>query len=253
MFLRRFRESNFVKFIFYVSSITFATQLSSPYFSVYMIRDLHFGYLEYTYVHLASMVSGLFAFPVWGRHADLVGNAKILKITSFVIPVIPILWIFNKYPLYLVLVETFSGIIWGGFNLCTTNFIYDAVSPDKRVRCLSYFNLINGTAAFAGASLGGLLADKLPPANGSALLSLFLLSGVLRFFADFILSRHFREVREETHPASSVQLFFSVLGIRPMIGRISEWNTLPSEEQERLGRIRSRPRAEEPVSVQSDF
>ena len=247
MFLRRFRESNFVKFIFYVSSITFATQLASPYFSVYMLRDLHFNYVAYTAVQLASIVSGLFAFPVWGRHADKVGNARILKLTSFIIPVFPILWTFWKSPIYLICVETFSGIIWGGFNLCSANFIYDAVSPDKRVRCLSYFNLINGTAAFAGASLGGVLADKLPKFNGSPLLTLFVMSGALRFLADFILSRHFREVREETEHMSSVQLFFSVLGVQPMIGRVTDWSALPSEEQRRLGRIRSHPRVTDPA------
>jgi MFS family permease len=46
MFLRRFKESNFVKFVFYVASITFATTLAAPYFSVYMLRDLHFSYLK---------------------------------------------------------------------------------------------------------------------------------------------------------------------------------------------------------------
>ena len=220
MFLRRFRESNFVKYVLFISSMTFAVHLASPYFSVYMLKNLKFNYLYYMSVHLSAVVMGLIAFPIWGKHADVVGNAKILKIASFLIPLIPILWIFSKNPFYLMGVEMFSGFVWGGFNLCTANYIYDAVSPAKRVRCLGYFNLINGIALCLGASLGGFLAERLPPLWGYRLLSLFLLSGVIRFAAHFFLSKKFKEVRVSVKHISSSDLFFSVAGIRP----ISELN-----------------------------
>jgi MFS family permease len=218
MFIRRFRESNFVKFVLYVSSMTFATFVASPYFSVYMLRDLGFNYVNYMLVHLAAVVTSLLSFPIWGRHADVVGNAKILKITSLLIPLIPLCWLLSRNPYYLMLAECFSGFVWGGFNLCTSNFIYDAVSPEKRVRCLGYFNMINGAAVFLGTSLGGFLGDRLAPFLGFPLLSLFLLSAALRFFAHFFLSRGFHEVRQSAQRVSSSELFFSVIGVRPMSG-----------------------------------
>lgn len=218
MFLRRFRESNFVKFIFYVSAITFATQLASPYLSVYMLEGLEFSYLEYMTVHLSSILMGFIAFPLWGKHADVIGNARILKITSMFIPLIPLFWIFARNVYLLAAAEMVSGFIWGGFNLCAINFIYDAVSPDKRVRCLSYFNLINGAAIFAGASLGGFLAERLPPFFGQSFYTLFLISAAVRFAADFFLSPKFREVRADAPHVSVFDLFFSVVGLRPIIG-----------------------------------
>jgi MFS family permease len=229
MFLRRFKESNFVKYVLYVSSITFATHVASPYFSVYMLRDLEMSYLGYMAVHFASVITGLIAFPIWGKHADLVGNARILKVTSLLVPTIPLLWTFSKNLGYIVGVELFAGFVWGGFNLCATNFIYDAVSPEKRVRCLGYFNLINGVAIFTGASLGGFLAERLPPVFGFSMLTLFLLSGLLRLLAHFFLSRRFREVREEAQKVSSSQLFFSVIGVRPLEGLNRNWSIFPSE------------------------
>ena len=229
MFLRRFRESNFVKFVLYVAGISFATHMAAPYFSVYMLRDLHFNYLAYAAVQFASVTASLVAFPIWGRHADVVGNAKILKVTSVLIPGIPLLWLLSRNPIVLVLIETFSGLIWGGFNLCAANFIYDAVSPGKRVRCLGYFNFINGLAISCGSFLGGFLADKLPPTAGYRLLTLFLLSGLLRWIAHLFLSANFSEVRQETrHKISSLQLFFSVVGMRPLAGMDHEWNLFPS-------------------------
>ncbi|MCM8794877.1 MAG: MFS transporter [Candidatus Omnitrophica bacterium] len=216
MFLRRFRESNFVKFTFYVAGIVFTTFLSAPYFSVYMLRDLQFDYLTYIAMHLASVLMGLMAVPVWGRHADLVGNAHVLKITGLFVPIIPVLWLVSRNPVYLFLIEFFSGFIWAGFNLCATNFVYDAVTPAKRVRCLGYFNLINGMAVFGGSIIGGFLADRLPPIRGFPILSLFVISGLGRALVRLTLGPSFREVRESHRKVSSVRLFFSVVGIRPL-------------------------------------
>lgn len=236
MFLRRFRESNFVKFVFYVAAVTFATNLAAPYFSVYMLNTLKFNYLVYTAINFASVLTGLITFPIWGRHADSVGNAKVLKTTGLLTPIVPLLWMFTTNPYSLIAIELFSGLVWGGFNLCVTNFIYDAVTPSKRVRCLGYFNLINGVAIFAGAALGGWMSGRLPPLVGSSLVTLFLISAVARLLAVFILGPHFREVREGTRAVSSVQLFFSVVGIRPLIGPTHEFEPLTSKEDASFAR-----------------
>ena len=226
MFLRRFKESNFVKFVFYVASITFATMLAAPYFSVYMLRDLHFSYLTYILVHMGSIVASLVSFPIWGKHADRIGNAKVLKTTSLLIPLIPVLWLFSTNLVYLFMIEVFSGFVWGGFNLCSLNFIYDAVSPGKRTRCLGYFGFINGVATFVGAGLGGYLAERLPTLNGSRILTLFVISAALRLLSHFLLSRHFHEVRTSTQKISNVELFFSVVGIRPFLEKGRNWSLL---------------------------
>ena len=222
MFLRRFKESNFVKFVFYVSGITFATLLSAPYFSVYMLRDLHFNYLTYIAIHLAPVAMGLLSVSIWGRHADVVGNAQVLKTTGFLVPFIPLLWLISKKPVYLFTIELFSGLVWAGFNLCATNFVFDAVTPAKRVRCLGYFNLINGMAIFAGGILGGFLADRLPPTCGFSILTLFVISAALRMLSWFSLGPHFREVRESHRRISSTRLFFSVVGIKPLLAGSDE-------------------------------
>ncbi|MFA5390352.1 MAG: MFS transporter [Candidatus Omnitrophota bacterium] len=226
MFLRRFTESNFVKFVFYVASITFATTLAAPYFSVYMLRDLHFSYLIYMFIHMGAVVASLVSFPIWGRHADRIGNAKVLKATSLLIPLIPVLWLFSSNIVYLFVIEIFAGFVWGGFNLCSLNFIYDAVSPGKRMRCLGYFGFINGAATFMGAGLGGYLAERLPTLNGSRILTLFVISAALRFLSHFLLSRHFHEVRPAAQKISSVELFFSVVGIRPLLEKGRDWSIL---------------------------
>lgn len=227
MFLKRFRESNFVKYVLYVAAVAFAANISSPYVSVYILQDLHYDYFRYMIIHLSAVIAGLIAFPIWGRHADLVGNAKILKITSFLIPVIPFLWIVSNNFYYLIAAQIFSGFVWGGFNLCTVNFIFDAVTPEKRVRCLGYFTLINGIGIFAGTYFGGWVVEYLVPFKGSAFLTLFMISGVLRFASHFLLSSGFKEVRESTEKVSSMKLFFSVVGIETILPAEAESSFQP--------------------------
>lgn len=216
---RRLRNSNTARFVAYVASITFAAQLSAAYLSVHMLRDLHFDYLRYTIVQLASAAAGFATFPVWGRHADLVGNARVMKLNSFLLPLIPVLWCATERFWGLALVEVFGGFVWAGFNLCTTNFLYESVPAAKRVRALGYFNLVNGAALFLGGTLGGWLAEKLPAVGGYRLHTLFLLAAACRLAADVILSKRFGEVRSSHLPVSSSKLFFSVVGLRPLTGQ----------------------------------
>jgi MFS family permease len=168
-------------------------------------------------VQVCSSLAALTALPLWGRHADLVGNVRVLRLSSFLASLNPVFWLFSQNPAYLMLVQIFSGFVWSGVTLSAGNFIYDAVTPQKRVRCIAYFNVINGAALFIGASLGGYFASRLPPLFGHRLLALFALSCGCRLAFYLLLSRSFREVRA-AHEVSIQELFFSVVGIRPLVG-----------------------------------
>jgi MFS family permease len=217
MFLRRFRESNFLKFVVFSGCLTFATYLAAPFFAVFMLRELQLSYLNYMALQVGSSLAALIALPLWGKHADLVGNVRVLRLSSFLASLIPMFWLLSHNPAYLMLVNLFAGFSWSGVTLSAGNFIYDAVTPQKRVRCIAYFNVINGLALFLGSSLGGFFASRLPPLFGHRLLGLFALSCFCRLFFYLLLSRSFREVRA-AHEVSIQELFFSVVGIRPLVG-----------------------------------
>ena len=211
-FLKRLRRSNFGRFVIFVAAVNFTVYMVSPFFAVYMLRDLDFNYMVYTIVTIAAQLTMFSSMRVWGLHADRVGNRKILKTTSVFIPFIPILWLFSHNVIYLIMVQIFAGFIWAGFNLSASNFIYDAVTPPKRTRCIAYFNVINGLAIFCGAAAGGYLLKVLPPLFGYRILTLVLISGILRGMAAFLCS-YIREVRS-VREISSRELFYSIIGLR---------------------------------------
>lgn len=220
-FIRRIRESNFAKFVFFVAALTFCVNLASPFFSVLMLRDLKFNYIIYTILVVSVPIAQILTFGRWGRHADHIGNVKVLRLTSLFIASLPLWWVINRHPVYLVFAQSLSGFAWAGFNLCATNFIYDAVSPEKRTRCIAYFNVCTGVAVCLGSLAGGFLLKILPRLMGYNILSLFVLSSTLRFFTACLFYGKIKEVRAAGE-ISSKDLFCSVIGLRPVLGAIQD-------------------------------
>jgi MFS family permease len=216
-FLARIRESNFAKFVLFVAMLNFSVNFAAPFFAVLMLRDLHFSYILYTIITVTATLTIFTTMSRWGRHADKVGNLRVMKFTSPIIAIIPLLWIISRKPVFLIFVQIVSGFAWAGFNLCASNFIYDAVTPPKRTRCIAYFNVLNGLALCAGALLGGLIVEKMPALLGYKILSLFVLSSLFRLITAFFGPMKLKEVRPVKHITSD-RLFFSMVGIRPFLG-----------------------------------
>ena len=149
----------------------------------------------------------------WGRHADIIGNLAVLKLVSPLIGLLPLLWVLDRHPVYLIAVQIFSGVVWSGFTLCASNFIYDAVTPQKRIRCITYFNFCNGIAICLGAWIGSITLSFLPKLFGYKFLTLCVISGILRISVGLIFPLFLKEVR----PVKSVrkrEIFLSVVGLR---------------------------------------
>jgi MFS family permease len=201
-FLKKVNTNNFGKFVIFVSGITFATAIASPFMSVYMLKELNLSYSLFFFVNLSSVLSALIFMSSWGRIIDRFGDVKTLRVSGFFIFIVPLFWLMAHFVsashvvAYLFLIELFSGIIWSGFNLAAGNFIYKVVSRERVALCSSYFNVINGFGAFLGAILGGILASSNFKIFGSALLLVFLISAIVRAIFYFSLFSTFKETRE---------------------------------------------------------
>ncbi len=213
-FLKRARESNYAKFVIFSSLFIFSVNIAAPFFSVFMLRDLKFNYIIYTILITAVSVATIFTIGRWGLIADKIGNMKVLRVSSLLIASLPFWWILNQNPFYLFFAQVLSGIAWAGFNLCCLNFIYDAVTPAKRTRCIAYFNFFYGIAVCLGSLVGGFLAVRLPMIFSYRLLSLLFLAGILRFIVSLTLLRKIKEVRN-VKKISSKDLLSHIIGLQP--------------------------------------
>ena len=216
-FISRVKESNFAKFVLFVAMFHFSVNLAAPFFSVFMLKELSFSYFLYNLINITATLTIYAMMRRWGRHADQVGNIRVIRLTSKLIAILPLFWLISRNPVFLLFTQVFAGIAWAGFGLATSNFVYDAVSAEKRIRCVAYFNILTSLALATGALLGGFLVNKLPPIFGYNMLTLFLVASILRLIIASSLIRKIKEVRS-TDKIKSTQLFFSVIGVKPLLG-----------------------------------
>ncbi|MFH0879441.1 MAG: MFS transporter, partial [Lentisphaerota bacterium] len=230
-FIRRMPQSNFARFALFNALMSGAINVAGPFFNVYMLRDLHWTYAQFT-INAAIFQATQFLFiRWWGRIGDRHGNRVILEATSYIMPLLPILWTFSTRYLYLLCVQMVSGMVWAGFSIATLNFTFDAVTPHKRARVSAYVSILNGVFTLIGGTLlGAYLANHLPstfqvgPYKASfisPLPAVFLVSSMLRLLVVLVMLPHFKEVRaaEKIHPA---MLLRRVAGGEPLAGFFSQ-------------------------------
>ncbi len=225
-FISRARHSNFVKFVLFVSFMNFAVAVSGPYFAMYMLSDLKLSYLEYTCVVATAVLIQFVVMRSWGVLSDQFGNRKILRVCGWLVAFNPWMWLVSDHILFLVFIQLYSGFFWSGFNLAAANFVFDAVTPAKRARCIAYQAIVNGVLVSAGSLIGGVLAMNMPDVltrslswlvPASPFLGLFLISGVLRAMTMAFLYPAFREVRA-VQRIRGHELLVRVTTLRPLWG-----------------------------------
>jgi MFS family permease len=237
-FVKRLRGSNFGVFVLYLSLFSFGVSISSPFFVVFMFRELNFTYAMYTGITAVHTIVSALTVSFWGKNGDKFGNKTVFSLTGYLIPLLPILWVINQNYIFLLIVSAFGGFVWAGFTLTSTNFIFDTVSPRKRARCAAYYNLFMGVSNFAGAILGGLLVNILPTPMFfiSNIQILLLLSGVLRFTASAIFLPRIKEPKE-TKKIRKTRLLFNIIAYEPM-QFLSYQSTLGFSRLKRINELR---------------
>ncbi len=206
--LKEMRKTNFGILVIYASALSFAVNLSSPFFDVYMLQNLKFDYFAYTLVTAASAFFTLITMPYWGRVADRLGNKFVLNTTGFLVALVPFFWILSPNLLYIIAFHVIVGLAWSGQRLATFNLVIATTPRENRVRYVTYYNFFTGLSLFAGALLGGFLAIAFASVQFlwlGGLLLLFLVSGILRFVVAATLLQKVKEV--EVRPKASEKHF----------------------------------------------
>ncbi len=210
-------RKNFFRFLIFGGVMMAGVQLCGPLQAVYFLKSLQIPYITYMSLICASNFTMFYMMKPWGKHADISGNLNVIRSVSYFMPVIPLMLLVSKSSGYLFTVQLVSGVAWAGYNLCITNFIYDAVPPAERVRATALYNMVNGIGFFLGAMLGGQLIDILPPVRGFPYLTLCILSSFVRLLAVIIFLPGIQEVRR-VQQVRSMDLFYSVIGLKPIPG-----------------------------------
>lgn len=214
-FLKRIRKTNFGIFTIYVCLTTFSVYIFSPFVVVFMLRDLNFSYLQYSICSAISMAANFLMMTAWGRNSDTYGNKKILYVSGILVSIVPLLYVVNQSFTWIAITWAISGFSWAGFNLSTSNFIFDTVRPSKRAQAVAYYNVLRGIAVFLGASLGGFLATYLP---SSIFMSNILILGIISAILRFALTLRYIPLIKEVKIVKSSPPLLHFITVMPVEG-----------------------------------
>ncbi|MBF0246715.1 MAG: hypothetical protein HQL36_01365 [Alphaproteobacteria bacterium] len=217
-------RSAFLRFALFVAGMHGATALGGPFFGVHLLRDLQFTYVEFMSVISVSVFAQFATLNAWGGISDRFGNRLVLRTASWIIPTVPMLWLWSDSVWWFMAVQTLGGLAWAGFSLSSGNYLYDLRGGRPRLTMFAISAVISGVAVFSGGVIGGYLADRLPMAASLGdfevswnhpLYGVFLLSGVMRLMAVVLLMRGMAELRDVAKG-----------GVRQVIYRLARFNSV---------------------------
>ncbi len=216
-FLAPWRDKNFRQLLRFAVIWSFGVNFASPFFIVYMLKDLQLSYTLVSIYTVISAASDLMGMWAWGHFSDQLGNRAVIIINSFVATLLPFLWIFTDSSplvifLFIPLLHFIGGFSWAGYNLCSVNLVLRMSPREGNSVYFAAWNTANGLAAGLGAISGGLVStvlhyfhQVLPFHFQSDLKYIFLFSAILRLISFFGV----RQVKEL--PVSSVRRAIRVL------------------------------------------
>lgn len=237
---RRKHDAQFLRFSSFISATNFAVSIAGPFFTVYMLRDLGFSYLQFTAATAATVIMQFMFLRAWGRLADNFGNRAVMVATGLLVPIVPVLWLISHHFVWILFVQALAGWAWAGFSLAAGNYLYDIVPADRRSSYWATHNFYNSLGTCTGALVGGVLSTVIPHSVvvlghtfhwGSGLWGLMVCSGLLRGAVMFTFLPRIEEPRE-----------VRVLSARALVFRMIRYNPAAGFVLDRLGLGRRRPR-----------
>lgn len=203
-FLAKAASRDFRRFLIFSGLMHFAVLLSGPFFVIYLLRDLHWSYLQYAGWMASSISAQFLTLGPWGRIGDRYGNKTLLTLTASAVPFLPMGYLLSEHYLLLLAVNFFGSVIWAGLSLGLQNYVFDSLRSKERTRGVALANATNAVGWGLGALTGSWLAALMPAdlslglwhlTPASNLPFLFCLSGGLRLVIAVSLLRTFAEPR----------------------------------------------------------
>lgn len=196
------------RLLLYLLGVQGAVQISGPYFTPFMLKQLHFSYATYVMLIACSYLAKSLAAPAWGRIAARYGTRRLLWIGGAGIVPVSALWLVSTAIPWLVFVQLAGGALWAAYELAMFLLFFEAIVDEERTSVLTTYNLAQAVATVSGSLLGGLVLLTLGREPNSYL-TIFGLSAVARAATLVFL------LRASDLPVRSFQMATRTLAVRP--------------------------------------
>ncbi len=161
-----YKDKNFRKLLSTLGFWSFASNLATPFFSVYMLTTLDLNIFYVMLFTIITRVSNIYFMGPFGKLTDRYGNKPVLSVSAAVFIFTVFAWTFTTLPqkhmLTLPLLFVLSlllGLSNAGTDLTTLNIAAKLSYPKPASTYLASVAVVTSIASGIAAALGGLFAD----------------------------------------------------------------------------------------------
>ena len=137
-----------------------ALQVAAPFFNVYLVNTFQSTATTIGLLASVSSLTALVGQRVFGRLLDVRGAFWVAVMTGFLIPGLPLAWVFITADWQVGIINTFGGFLWAGYNLANFNLLLTLTPDEQRPRAVALYQTAVFSSAVIGPLLGGFLADS---------------------------------------------------------------------------------------------
>lgn len=179
------KDANFLQFLVYSGLWSFAVNVSSPFFSLYLLDNLSIDVSVVTLYNSLGAGANLLMLVFWGKLADRVGNRPIMLVVGILVALTPLLWLeAGTTPIFLwvwfPLLHIIGGGTWAAIDLCSNNLLMGVAPLLHQSLYFAIAAAVPGVTGALGITLGSFLATL---THFGGLPVVFAFSAVLRLLA----------------------------------------------------------------------
>ncbi len=193
----------------YIALLGFGVYIAVPFFTPYMLRELHLDVREFTLLSAMSILCKALVFPLGHHISARVGLRAVLAWGGLGVAMIPLLWALGPSFGQLLWIHVLGGVAWAAVEYASFQLLLGSSEPRLAVDFLALAGALQGGLQLAGSLVGGLLLDRTGAEHGHV----FILSAVGRALPLMLLV---------TLPLARLRvlpnLAYRLLGVVPVIG-----------------------------------
>lgn len=168
----------------------FAIYIAGPFFNVQMVNVLNFSAATIGLLNVISTFATLLTSKRVGSLADRMSNRKLQLISMILIPLLPFAWLFVTAAWQVAVINTFSGVFWGVFNLVSFNLLLASVPSDQVPRYSAVYQVVVLISIALGSAVGSAIIELW------GFTAVLIGSTVMRVVAAVIFARFVHEPRQ---------------------------------------------------------
>lgn len=161
-----FEDGNFRRLLVFVGSWQFAVNFATPFFTVFIVRQLRFDVSFVMVLSVVSQVANLLALRLWGALSDRYANKSVLAVCApvYIFAIVAMIGAsqLDSRPLiagWLVILHVLMGASVAGVTLTSTNIALKLSPKGSATAYVAANAMITAVAAGLAPIIGGGLAE----------------------------------------------------------------------------------------------